>query len=260
MFQEKISLETPEHVAVEFEVAGPMSRYAAALYDGIILGVSFALLILLFAILAAVTDGFGGAGDAFLAVGLVLLAVAFFGYFPLFEHFMKGQTPGKRALGIRVMRRDMAPLDFTSVFVRGVLRIVDVLPGLPFPAVGLVTMTVSRQGLRLGDMAAGTWVVRDPDIRPLLDGKAKAVPRARVPAPPAPGAGPPAPARLTLEEYRIAFDFLERAPALDQVQRRAAALRIAGPILRRLGEEQRVDAEAFLREEVAKGSAGRSLL
>jgi len=258
MFQEKFALETPEHVPVEFEVAGPMSRYAACLYDGIILFIAAAL----FALVAAVClfiPGVAAMQDAFVAVAFLVFAVVVLGYFPLFEHFMKGQTPGKRALGIRVMRRDMAPLDFTSVFVRGILRIVDVLPGLPFPVVGIVTMTISRQGLRLGDMAAGTWVVRDPDIRPLFDGKARPVPRARVPAPAAPGAGPPAPARLTPDEYRIARDFLDRAPELDQSLRRAAALRVAGPILRRLGE-QRLDAESFLREEVAKGSAGRSLL
>jgi len=266
MFQERWSLETPEHVPVEFEVAGPMSRYAAGLYDGLML---FCLVVIcsLLALGLALVFSEAVSRDAAIGATAAFLAVVVFGYFPVFEYFRNGQTPGKKALGIRVMRRDMRPLDFASVFLRGVLRIVDFLPGLPFPLVGLVSMSISRRALRLGDLAAGTWVVRDPDLPPHLDGAFFSFGKRAVVRPPrprtAPGtaaaAAPAGEGRLTAEEFRIARDFVERSQGLDPEKRRAAAVYVAGPILRRLGE-QRFDAEKFLREEVAKGPAGKSLL
>jgi uncharacterized RDD family membrane protein YckC len=261
MFQEKCSLETPEHVAVEFEVAGPMSRYAACLVDALVLGTALGLVVLLAVIAVAVVADMQAVGDLFGAAFLVGLALVAFGYFPAFEYFRRGQTPGKMLLGIRVMRRDMAPLDFGAVFVRNLLRVIDILPALPFPLVGMIAMTISDRALRIGDLAAGTWVVRDPEAA----AKASAPVRAgrRVRAPGAEGgdaAGePPPPGRLTPEEYRIAKEFAERRSTLDPAARKSAALRIASPILRRLGE-QSLDAEAFLLEEVRRGPAGRSLL
>jgi len=257
MFQETVALETPEHVAVEFEVAGPMSRYAAALLDGMWLFVSLVVLVLLVLAGLAITGAVGRGGDAFLGAAFIAAAVLSFGYFPLFERFMHGQTPGKRTMGIRVMRRDMAPLDFTSVFIRAILRIVDVLPGLPFPLVGMVCMSVSPQGLRLGDLAAGTWVVRDQADPASAASRAKvraAAARKGGDSPAAEGVG-----RLTAAEYRLAVAFLDRAPTLDDALRRAAAVRVSSPIARRLGESW-PDPEAFLREEVEKGGAGRSLV
>jgi uncharacterized RDD family membrane protein YckC len=258
MFQERFSLETPEHVPVEFEVAGPMARFAAALLDGLILFVGGILVFAVIALAAFLLRDVVSP-DILLTVVSIVLAVVLLGYFPAFELLRNGQTPGKMALGIRVMRRDMAPLDFGSVFLRGILRVVDVLPGLPFPLVGLVSMTVSERALRLGDLVAGTWVVRDPDPPALLDPWSSAGPRA---VRPRPAAGPRAPlgeGRLSAEEFRMARDFVQRAPGLDVASRRAAAAAVAGPVLQRLGE-RRLDAERFLREEVEKGSAGKSLL
>ena len=250
MFQEKVFLETPEHVPVEFEPAGPMSRYAAGMYDGLILFIGLFLLGILFALGAwAVGDAVGR--DVYLAVGIGLGGLVLMGYFPLFEYFWHGQTPGKRELGIRVMRRDMAPLDFGSVVVRGALRIVDFLPGLPMPLLGIVTMTLTDQALRIGDLAAGTWVVRDPD--------AEAIPVRAPRKVAAAAAGVPGEGRLTAEEFALAREFLGRAGTLDPQLRRAAAMKVAAPILRRLGES-RLDAERFLAEEVGKGAAGRSLV
>ena len=260
MFLERHTLETPEHVAVEFEVAGPMSRYAAALFDGIVLLIVFSLGGLAALLLGLVLQLSPEARDVYSGALLVGGALVIFGYWPLFEYFRDGQTPGKKALGIRVMRRDMAPLDFGAVFLRNVVRFVDFLPGLPFPLVGMIAMTVSERALRVGDMAAGTWVVRDPDAEPVRDRKfltfrkEKPAGKAVVPAPDAGGGG-----RLTSAEYGLAKEFLERRSQLEPAARRPAALRIASPILRRLGE-QALDADRFLAEEVRRGPAGKSLL
>jgi uncharacterized RDD family membrane protein YckC len=267
MFQESVSLETPEHVGVDFEVAGPMSRYAAALYDLIILALVFAVLALLGAVLALAGFALGNGGSDVVFGGAALAAaVAAFLYFPLFETFRNGQTPGKKALGLRVMRRDMAPLDFRAVFFRHLLRVVDGLPGLPFPLVGMISMTVSERALRLGDLVAGTWVVRDPDAPTLLDRKKKPVPAAaagrRAAASAAAADAVPAvegEGRLTEEEHALAREFLGRRAELDLQQRRTAAVTVAGPMLRRLGET-RLDAEKFLEEEVRKGPASKRLL
>ncbi len=265
MFREKHALETPEHVSIEFEVAGPMSRYAAALYDLVILVVIALCGGLLFGLLLLVASPTGSALDLLRGAGIVLLGALLFLYCPLFELFRGGQTPGKKALGIRVMRRDMAPLDFGAVFLRNVLRLVDILPGLPFPLVGMAAMAISERSLRLGDLAAGTWVVRDADAPALLDKQAKrrilpATARAAAGAPagqaPSPGEGG---GRLTEEEWRIAKEFLERRSELDPQARRATALRIASPMLRRIGV-QALNAEAFLEVEVRRGPAGRSLV
>lgn len=267
MFQEKHALETPEHVSVEFEVAGPMSRYAAALYDMLIILIgSTAVLILLVAVVLIVGSGGPDAfGDVMLAGATIYLGAALLLYFPLFETFWNGQTPGKRAVGIRVMRRDMAPFGFGPAFLRHALRFVDALPGIPYPLLGIVLMTVSERALRLGDLAAGTWVVRDAEAPPLLDRKAKARPHApgaverRAAALQAAASTASGEGRLTEEEYRIAREFLARRVQLDPATRRSTALRIAAPMLRRLGI-QSLDAERFLEEEVAKGPSGRTLV
>ncbi|MBV8244345.1 MAG: RDD family protein, partial [Candidatus Eremiobacteraeota bacterium] len=95
---------------------------------------------------------------AIAAVAFVLFAI-YFGYFILFEAFWNGQTPGKRLLGIRVVRDRGMPLDLTSSFVRNVVRTVEF--SLGFYAIAAVSTLLSSENKRLGDYAAGTIVVRD---------------------------------------------------------------------------------------------------
>jgi uncharacterized RDD family membrane protein YckC len=91
-------------------------------------------------------------------VSLVLFTVNFF-YFAAFETLWKGQTPGKRKLRLRVVRDGGHPIDGRSALVRNFLRTVDILP--TFYLVGIVALFLSRDGKRVGDLAAGTLVVRE---------------------------------------------------------------------------------------------------
>ncbi len=96
-----------------------------------------------------------------LAVAAIVAIVftVFFGYFILLEALCEGQTPGKKVLGIRVVRDGGYPLDFGSSLIRNVVRIGEMLAG--FYALGAVSALLSQENKRLGDHAAGTIVVRD---------------------------------------------------------------------------------------------------
>ena len=103
-----------------------------------------------------------------MAAALVLFIFGAWGYFPYFETMWEGQTPGKRALGLRVVTRDGAPPGALVCLVRNLLRPLDFLPG--FYGLGTYTILLSRHAQRLGDLAAGTVVIRED---PVPDGAAR---------------------------------------------------------------------------------------
>ncbi len=249
MYRERETVETPERVLLEFDLAGPASRLWAALLDGILLA-GLLCLVLLGVVLAETAGAqlltLDVAGAALVAgAGLLCL-----GYFPFFEMRWNGQTPGKRAVGIRVARVDSRPLDLRAVLVRGVLRIIDLQPA-PTGLVGLIAMVSTRRCMRLGDMAAGTWVLRARPV-PVVAGARD--PGAAAPPPEVDGA----PGRLLPREHEIVGRFLARAPDLAGDVRTRLAAEVARPIFDRLGESA-PDAEAFLRAEHRRGR-GKSLL
>jgi uncharacterized RDD family membrane protein YckC len=253
MFEEKDRLETPEHVGVDFEIAGPMSRFAAGILDmGIIFG-AFLLVILG----AALLQGNFGNSDIFGAAVMIALASVVLLYFPVLEILMRGQTPGKRALGIRVARQDGLPLDRRSIILRSIGRVVDMQPGILY-VVGILVMTLHRRALRVGDMMAGTWVVRErvgTEAYAALGRKEKrGAPPRNDPATAVPGAAPPA-GRLTPQEHEVVGRFLARRLGLDPEARRRVARDLARPIAVRLGERP-LDAEGFLQSEHARGMEG----
>lgn len=139
---------TPEGVALHLRAAGPLPRALAYVLDLI---ARIAIYMALYQVLTAL---FGGAGYAILM--LVTFVMSWF-YMVLFEVLMQGRTPGKWALGLRVVAADGAPVGWMASFTRNLLRVVDALPvGY---AVGLVTCLIDPWGRRLGDMVAGTLVV-----------------------------------------------------------------------------------------------------
>ncbi len=163
-----LSIETPESVAFTYELAGAGSRGAAAIVDMSII----ALLVSVEAgtsLVVASALSAAGADEAspWVAGGFILASfITYWGYYTFGEVLRGGRTPGKRLLGIRVVRDDGSRVTFIDSAIRNVLRIVDMLPG--YYAVGLVAMLVSRHAKRLGDMAAGTVVVRDVVDLPLV--------------------------------------------------------------------------------------------
>ena len=107
---------------------------------------------------------FGGV-SANWAVGVFVLIIFLlqWGYFTLFEAFDFGRTPGKRVARIRVIHQSGRGVNFVESLARNLVRFVDYLPG--FYAVGVVSIFVSKRNQRLGDMVAGTLVVRDREAR-----------------------------------------------------------------------------------------------
>jgi uncharacterized RDD family membrane protein YckC len=214
------SVETPEGVELEFSPAGPVPRALAWLAD---LGLRAAVYLGLASVLALL----GRVGIGILLVAMFLLEW----FYPVaFEVLGGGQTPGKRLLGLRVLRADGAPVGWSRSMVRSLLATVDFLPvGY---AAGLVAMVLGRRCQRLGDLAAGTVVVHagtEPGPRPdSVRGPkgnpgslAAARPRPADPVPVGPPLPPPLP--LSLPEQRALIGFAERAPALTPERARELA-------------------------------------
>jgi uncharacterized RDD family membrane protein YckC len=150
----RIVVATPEGVTLELVLAGLGSRFVARLIDSaiqlaIILALSFG---------AYVFNG--SAWDGYVAAGIVVLSfLVVLAYDIPFEVLANGRTPGKGALGIRVVGKDGDAVDFVSSAVRNLLRIVDFLP--VFYLVGSIAIVATGHSQRLGDLAGGTLVMRD---------------------------------------------------------------------------------------------------
>jgi uncharacterized RDD family membrane protein YckC len=161
-----IQIDTPESVNLALEPVGLGSRFLAILVDGAIQWTATIILLILMLPIAPLMEGddteiFGlqlGAGIA-VAVILVLIALIFFLYKMIFEAAWNGQTPGKRAVGLRVVQSNGLPVQFTQVLIRNLMRVVDFMPVNYL--IGSIAILVSERGQRLGDMAAGTVVIRE---------------------------------------------------------------------------------------------------
>lgn len=155
-----LSIETPERVIFNHQLAGPALRTAAYLLDLLIRGAFVLVVVMALSITAVATGRLHG-----LEAGIVL--VLFFtlewGYFVLFDLLLSGQSPGKRMLGLRVIHESGRSLTPAESVLRNLLRAADILPF--FYAIGLSTMCVDRHFRRLGDLVASTVVVREPRLR-----------------------------------------------------------------------------------------------
>ncbi len=153
---EQLSVETPEQIDINYQVAGIGSRFYAALLDTL-------LLALIIVVGTYVNMSFilklGGVFGRWLgAVGGIIIFSLFWGYYMVFEITTNGQSPGKRALGLRVIKEGGYPISFADSAIRNLVRVVDFLPICY--GVGLLAMLVNKNWQRLGDLAAGTLVVK----------------------------------------------------------------------------------------------------
>lgn len=144
-------ITTPENVEFEFELAGVGIRAVAWLLDAAVLGV---VLTTVLCGLAMLTSLLGGFAEALIYISVFVIQ---FGYATLLEWRWRGQTIGKRIVGLRVLSSRGVPIDFTASVIRNLVRIVDSLPF--FYLVGGISALAS--GRRLGDLAAETIVVRE---------------------------------------------------------------------------------------------------
>lgn len=250
-YEDRISIATPEGVDLQLTLAGLGSRFVASILDQLI---RWAIILAVMVVLAVGTDAGGldrpdeGAGLA-VAVFVAVLFLVQFVYDVVFETFASGRTPGKRWTGLRVVTVTGAPVGFLTSAVRNMLRLVDVLPGVY--AVGMAAVLASRHNQRLGDMAAGTLVVRERRGAPST---------ARHDAPAT--ASPLSPrswdvSGVSADELATVRRFLERRSTLSAEARH----RLAGELALRLrpkvvGPREEQAPEAFL-EELSNAKAAR---
>jgi uncharacterized RDD family membrane protein YckC len=149
----RIAVSTPEGIELDVVLAGLGSRFIARLIDS-----SIQLAIILALTFGALVVG-SGDWNGFVVGGVVALTFLVVFFYDVPFEVLAGRTPGKAALGLRVIRRDGGGIDFLTSAVRNLVRIVDFLP--IFYLVGSVTIIASQHGQRLGDLAAGTFVSRE---------------------------------------------------------------------------------------------------
>jgi len=261
-YEDRISIATPEGVDLDLTLAGLGSRFVAALIDALIQGSIFIALRILAGLLSA---GGGGIGelDVGWASGIALAAVfiatflVFFAYPVAFETWASGRTPGKRWTGLRVVRVGGAPVSFLPSAVRNLVRVVDFLPTAY--GVGIVTVLANGRNQRLGDLAAGTLVVRERTAaRPVRAAEASAQAEAGPASPPL----PPDWASwdvsaVSAEDLGTVRRFLERRPFLTPESRSRLANELAARLRAKVsGPPEDLHPEVFL-AEVAAAKAAR---
>jgi len=154
-----LEVRTAEAIAVRYELAGLGSRFLALTLD-LAIQAGVALVVIVAAeVLSrplARTLAWAQLDKTVYVAALTLLALAtfalFFGYFIVFELVWSGQTPGKRALGIRVVRDEGFPVDLGAAVIRNVVRIAELVLGM-YVISALVTL-LSPENKRPGDFAA----------------------------------------------------------------------------------------------------------
>mgnify|MGYP002778156483 CR=1 FL=1 len=194
-------VETPEGITLALRAAGPLPRSLAWMLD-------FMIRVGLFWLLAFIAAFLDKAGDGLMLIGLFVLM---WGYPILFEVLRNGQTPGKKALGLRVVHRSGIPVGWLASIVRNLLRTVDILPfGYGF---GLLATLIDRDSRRIGDLVADTLVIHA---------------EAELPHAPAPSVAPIAsPVLLTPAEQAAIVAFAERARLLSPERQQELADTIA---------------------------------
>jgi uncharacterized RDD family membrane protein YckC len=150
--QARVTIETPEGISFSYPLAGPVTRFAAWAIDALVIFTVLSALSKAVSIVAPLTPG---VATAFGIIGYFVVSI---GYGMFLEWRWRGQTIGKRLMQVRVMDAEALRLTFQQIAIRNLLRAVDSLPALY--TVGGVAMVLSKHAQRLGDMAAGTIVVR----------------------------------------------------------------------------------------------------
>lgn len=237
-------VETPEVVQLDFEPAGLGSRSLAAIVDYLAIAGMGILVFLLCVVIYSL-----GAHILAIILGISGAFIIFWGYFVIYETLWSGQTPGKRAMRIRVLKTTGYPIGFVDVVIRNLIRIIDFLPSLY--AIGIVTMFISPQGRRLGDYAAGTLVVKERlpiRLGDLMPNGSRVPIATRQPA-----IGDVDPdelawdlRRITSQQAVVAREFLDRSTDLDPSVRARIGGQIAEKVAATIGARDPLDTVHFL--------------
>lgn len=241
----EIYIVTPEQVELRYELAGIGSRFLAMLLDSLIQSLILAVIAGLFIAGMAASTGFNmrNISPWLLAIFSLVIFIIWSAYFLYFEAAKNGQTPGKKAVGIRVIRDTGHPVDFRSAFLRNIVRLVDCLPGMY--AVGIISIFASPQYRRLGDYVAGTLVVRTGiqnavrrEPTPMAEILSATSGNAAMIIAPLPTSIPQGVLQylhnITRDDYRAIMHFLDRSNELDQLLVKSLAAKMAEPLARKL--------------------------
>jgi uncharacterized RDD family membrane protein YckC len=220
---DKLTIDTPEQVHLEFSLAGIGSRFMATLLDSILQLLLYIAVVGGAALIASAP--LGRLGERWI-MALVIFAgfVITWGYYAIFESVWKGQTPGKKWAGIRVIKDSGRPITPFEAAARNLVRIIDYLPG--FYAVGIVTMLLNDKHRRVGDYVAGTLVVHETsDRESALFFNTPANSQFSIPQA----------SKLTLQEAELIEVFLSRRLDIPPAIRQQNGQRIADMVCTRLG-------------------------
>ena len=273
--EETLIIETPERVQLEFSLASIGNRFIAVAIDHAIQYFSIIAIVWFFYWMASsgssdsstIEQLFSEMPKWTIAIMILLLFLLFTGYFIFFEWLWNGQTPGKRLMKLRVIRDDGRPVTLWEAIARNLLRVFDAAPGffLPVYSVGLIVVFVSGRDQRVGDLFAGTVVVRERTdeaptfeeaiatavsdsafrrIQPRFDFEADV-------------------SALTAREMDVVEAFLRRRWELAERQRLWMAWRVALPLMYKLKPNyntQNFTYEGFLEEILHRFNARQRLL
>jgi uncharacterized RDD family membrane protein YckC len=247
-----VAVTTPENISFEYQIAGPFRRLPAMILD-----IAIRWMIVIVVLLVAVFTGimtFIPSSGILLAVGMNLGIFAlswFYGLF--FEIIWNGQTPGKRAMNLRVVSVDGRPINGAQATIRNFLRVADFFPyvslqalapdsGLMIPTllVSLICMLMTRRFQRVGDLAAGTMVVVDERGWQV---KKVAVTDERVASL---AEFIPANFQMTRTMAKTVALYMERRPQMSASRQQQVAIILAGPLMKKFGFRSNTSADLFL--------------
>jgi len=243
---DQLKIDTPEQIALELPLAGIGSRFLAIAIDTLIQAALYLITGIIF--LLVVPEGFSLFTSVPKTLGPALAIFVgfaiYWGYFAIFEIIWKGQTPGKRVAGIRVIKESGRPINAFEAIGRNLLRAVDMQPGVLY-GFGMVCMMLNKQSRRLGDYVAGTVVVHEKpseEVRPTWNTASQA------------GSATGGMGQVTAEELVLIETYLSRRFDLEPDVRLRTAIQIADRIKAKTGLEpqahQHVD--DFLEEAARK--------
>jgi uncharacterized RDD family membrane protein YckC len=259
--QETLIIETPERVQLEFALASIGNRFLACAIDHLI---QFITIILVYVSVVLLTNNFGidrndGTASVIadlpkwvIAIMIIVVFLLFTSYFAFFEWLWNGQTPGKKLLKLRVIREDGRPVTLWETIARNLMRLFDIMP-FPFYSIGFIAVFLNSRDQRIGDLFAGTVVVREradevPTFdsvfaNPMADSAFRRLQKQTNFAADL--------SSLTEKEINVVETFLRRRWDLPEKQRLWMAWRVAIPIMFKLKPNYELETftyEGFLEE------------
>ncbi len=225
---DQLHIDTPEQIALELPLAGIGSRFLAIALDTLLQTLLYVIGAIVFLVIVpSGTFAIPGVPPTLgPALGIFFLFCVYWGYFAIFEALWKGQTPGKKLAGIRVIKESGRPITAFESIARNFLRAVDGLPGIY--GVGLVCMMLNQQHRRLGDFVAGTIVVHEKateEVKPTWNISKEEAPAA------------PEIARISSDDLVLIETYLHRRWDFDAEVRIRTAVQIAERIKAKSGLE-----------------------